>query len=64
MDARGARRPASRPAFPEVPPETRAEQVTDPHIGKDGFLDLFGRPAARIVVRVRAAHAISACRRR
>jgi Protein of unknown function (DUF1549)/Protein of unknown function (DUF1553) len=34
-----------RPAFPEAPPDTRAEQVTDPHIGKDGFLDLFGRPA-------------------
>jgi hypothetical protein len=34
-----------RPAFPEAPPETRAEQVTDPHIGKDGFLDLFGRPS-------------------
>src|SRR5438445_12806222 len=34
-----------RPVFPEAPPDTRAEQVTDPHIGKDGFLDLFGRPA-------------------
>ncbi len=44
-----------RPAFPEAPPETRAEQVTDPHIGKDGFLDLFGTAVARIVVRVRAA---------
>jgi hypothetical protein len=33
-----------RPSFPEAPPETHAEQVTDPHIGKDGFLDLFGRP--------------------
>jgi hypothetical protein len=33
-----------RPVFPEAPPETRAEQLTDPHIGKDGFLDLFGRP--------------------
>jgi hypothetical protein len=31
--------------FPEAPPDTRAEQVTDPHVGKDGFLDLFGRPA-------------------
>ncbi len=26
------------------PPETRADQLTDPHIGKDGFLDVFGRP--------------------
>ena len=34
-----------RPVFPEAPPDTRAEQVTDPHIGKDGFLDLFGRPS-------------------
>src|SRR6185369_6937324 len=34
-----------RPVFPEAPPDTRAEQVTDPHVGKDGFLDLFGRPA-------------------
>ncbi|MEO8660747.1 MAG: DUF1549 and DUF1553 domain-containing protein [Bryobacteraceae bacterium] len=33
-----------RPVFPEAPPETRAEQLNDPHIGKDGFLDLFGRP--------------------
>ena len=33
-----------RPVFPEAPLETRAEQLTDPHIGKDGFLDLFGRP--------------------
>ena len=29
---------------PEAPVDTRAEQLTDPHIGKDGFLDLFGRP--------------------
>ena len=34
-----------RPVFPEAPPDTRAEQLTDPHIGKDGFLDLFGRPS-------------------
>ncbi len=33
-----------RPEFPETPPDTNAEQVADPHIGKDGFLDLFGRP--------------------
>jgi uncharacterized protein DUF1553 len=33
-----------RPVFPEAPIDTRAEQLTDPHIGKDGFLDLFGRP--------------------
>ncbi len=32
-----------RPVFPEVPPDTRAEQLTDPHVGKDGFLDLFGQ---------------------
>jgi hypothetical protein len=34
-----------RPAFPEVPEDTNAEQLPDPHVGKDGFLDLFGRPA-------------------
>jgi hypothetical protein len=34
-----------RPEFPDAPPDTNAEQVTDPHVGKDGFLDLFGRPA-------------------
>jgi hypothetical protein len=33
-----------KPVFPETPPDTSAEQLTDPHIGKDGFLDLFGRP--------------------
>jgi len=33
-----------RPVFPDAPPDTAAEQVTDPHVGKDGFLDLFGRP--------------------
>ena len=32
-----------RPVFPDVPPDTRAEQLPDPHVGKDGFLDLFGR---------------------
>lgn len=34
-----------RPAMPEAPPDTRAAQLVDPHIGKEGFLDLFGRPA-------------------
>lgn len=34
-----------RPALPDVPPETKAEQFVDPHIGKEGFLDLFGRPS-------------------
>ncbi|MDQ6666460.1 MAG: DUF1549 and DUF1553 domain-containing protein [Acidobacteriota bacterium] len=34
----------SRPNFPEVPPDTSAEALPDPHAGKDGFLDLFGRP--------------------
>jgi len=35
----------ARPKFPEVPPDTKAEEFPDPHIGKDGFLDVFGRPA-------------------
>lgn len=33
-----------RPKFPEVPADTPAEAFPDPHVGKDGFLDLFGRP--------------------
>jgi hypothetical protein len=33
-----------RPEFPEVPPDITAEEFPDPHVGKDGFLDLFGRP--------------------
>jgi hypothetical protein len=34
----------ARPHFPEVPEDTMAEQLVDPHIGQDGFLDVFGRP--------------------
>jgi len=30
--------------FPEVPEDTGASQLVDPHVGKDGFLDVFGRP--------------------
>jgi hypothetical protein len=30
--------------FPDVPEDTAAEQLVDPHIGKEGFLDVFGRP--------------------
>ncbi len=33
-----------RPNFPEVPDDTTASQLVDPHIGKEGFLDVFGRP--------------------
>ena len=44
-----------QPVFPEAPPDTRAEQLPDPHIGKDGFLDLFGRPPRESSLRVRAA---------
>jgi len=35
----------ARPNFPEVPEDTNAAQLPDPHVGKDGFLDLFGRPS-------------------
>ena len=35
----------ARPNFPEVPEDTSATQLPDPHVGKDGFLDLFGRPS-------------------
>ena len=34
----------ARPHFPEVPQDTMAEQLVDPHIGQEGFLDVFGRP--------------------
>lgn len=34
-----------RPNFPEAPPGAAAQQLVDPHIGREGFLDLFGRPA-------------------
>lgn len=34
-----------RPVLPDTPLDTTAQQVVDPHIGKEGFLDLFGRPA-------------------
>ena len=34
----------SRPEFDEVPPDFTAQQLPDPHVGKGGFLDMFGRP--------------------
>ena len=34
----------SRPNFPDVPEDFTAQQLPDPHIGKGGFLDMFGRP--------------------
>jgi hypothetical protein len=34
----------AKPRFPEVPEDTAASQLVDPHIGKEGFLDVFGRP--------------------
>jgi hypothetical protein len=33
-----------RARFPEVPEDTAASQLVDPHIGREGFLDVFGRP--------------------
>ncbi len=33
-----------RAKFPEVPEDTRASQLVDPHVGREGFLDVFGRP--------------------
>lgn len=43
MDAVSAATGA-RAHFPEVPEDTNASQLVDPHIGKEGFLDVFGRP--------------------
>ena len=34
-----------RPNFPEAPEDTMASQLVDPHIGAEGFLDVFGRPS-------------------
>ena len=34
----------SRPNFLEVPEDFTAQQLPDPHVGKGGFLDMFGRP--------------------
>jgi hypothetical protein len=34
----------ARPRFPDVPDDTTAAQLVDPHIGREGFLDVFGRP--------------------
>jgi hypothetical protein len=34
----------AKPHFPEVPDDTTAGQLVDPHIGQEGFLDVFGRP--------------------
>jgi hypothetical protein len=34
----------ARPRFLEVPGDTAASQLVDPHIGREGFLDVFGRP--------------------
>jgi Protein of unknown function (DUF1549)/Protein of unknown function (DUF1553) len=34
-----------RARFPEVPEDTAASQLVDPHIGREGFLDVFGRPS-------------------
>ena len=34
----------SSPEFPEVPSGFTAQQLPDPHVGKGGFLDMFGRP--------------------
>jgi hypothetical protein len=33
-----------RPKFPEMPEDLNAGQLPDPHVDKNGFLDLFGRP--------------------
>jgi len=35
----------SRPVFQEMPPDTTASQAPDPHVGREGFLDVFGRPS-------------------
>ena len=44
MDAL-AQATGARPRIAQVPPDTKAVEFVDPHVGKEGFLDLFGRPA-------------------
>ena len=39
------RRRAPGRDFPKFPQDTAASQLVDPHIGREGFLDVFGRPA-------------------
>src|SRR5262249_18201457 len=34
----------ARARFPDVPEDTAASQLVDPHVGEEGFLDVFGRP--------------------
>jgi uncharacterized protein DUF1553 len=34
-----------RPRFADVPEDMAASQLVDPHVGREGFLDVFGRPA-------------------
>src|SRR5205814_10811 len=34
----------ARPHFPDVPDDTTASELVDPHVARDGFLDVFGRP--------------------
>jgi hypothetical protein len=34
----------ARARFLDVPEDTAASQLVDPHIGREGFLDVFGRP--------------------
>jgi hypothetical protein len=34
----------ARPRFADVPDDMAASQLVDPHIGREGFLDVFGRP--------------------
>ncbi len=43
MDAVNAAAGA-KAVFPEVPADMTASQFPDPHVGKEGFLDVFGRP--------------------
>ncbi len=34
----------ARAHFPDVPEDMTASQLVDPHVGQEGFLDVFGRP--------------------
>jgi Protein of unknown function (DUF1549)/Protein of unknown function (DUF1553) len=34
----------ARPHFPDVPDDMTASELVDPHVAREGFLDVFGRP--------------------
>src|SRR5204862_174881 len=42
----------ARPHFPDVPEDMTASELVDPHVAREGFLDVFGRPARAVAHRL------------